>query len=147
MFVIKLVPIHEIKAKIKSWSRTPDYTTYRVLSIPNKRHNIKISKLKEVVENLQKRYPDRNYYIRKVRIKFVEANMKGIKTRKPSYDTFYVVGRREPKLRGIPLYYSPKRRKLYVPITYVRRKLTLVGSILTFRLRDLGIRYTMGYSS
>jgi len=133
---IKLVDITTLEPKIKSYSKNPKYTTYRILTLEEKTFTIKPKKLREVVANLQQKYPDKNFTLEKVKI-FYQGK----------YRTFWMIGRKEGYLKGVPLYYSTMFKKLYVPSSYVKRKPKLVASVLLFRLRDLGIPYRLRYSS
>ena len=56
---------------------------------------------------------------------------------------YWRFGRKEPNLKGIPLYYSTTLGKLYVPKVYLDKKYKLVCSVIMYRLRDLRIPYFM----
>jgi hypothetical protein len=132
---VKLIDITTLKPRIKTYSKDPKYQTYKVLTIRRKTFRIPIKRLKDIVAKLQQKYPDKNFTLERVRI-----------LHQGKLRTFWVIGRKEGYLKGVPLYYSPTLKKLFVPSSYVKRKPKLVGSVLLYRLRDLGIAYTLSYS-
>jgi hypothetical protein len=92
---------------------------------------VKLALLKKKIKELQERYPDKNYYIKRIRY---------------AGKVYWRFGRKEEKMKGIPLYYSTRNKKLYIPSGYVKRKYKLVCAVICYRLRDLGIPYHQAYS-
>ena len=97
------------------------------LTIKSENIKISIKQLKKKMKDLIERYPKKNYYLRRV---------------KYAGKVYWKFGRKEEKMKGIPLYYSATDKKLYVPSSYVKRKYRLTCSVLSYRLRDLGIPCT-----
>jgi len=89
---------------------------------------VSIKQLGKKIKDLIERYPKKNYYLER---------------RKYAGKVYWRFGRKEEKMRGIPLYYSATDKRLYVPSSYVKRKYRLTCSVISYRLRDLGIPYTM----
>ena len=138
---MKLLEVGEdFDIKIRSYSGNPKHKYNRYLHVRSEKIRISFKKMKQLVESLNKRYPGKNYFVEKRRIQ---------KKR------FWVFGRREDpdpkrpekKRRDVPIYYWPKKKKLYVPTSHVGRSRRLVSSVLLYRLRDLGVRYSLDYRS
>jgi hypothetical protein len=132
---VKLIDITTLKPKIKTYSKDPKYVSYKVLTFKKKTFHIPLKKLRETISKLQEKYPNKNFTLEKVKI-----------SHQGKLRTFWMIGRKEGYLKGVPLYYSSTLGKLYVPSSYVKRKQKLVGSVLLYRLRDLGIPHRLSYS-
>lgn len=125
--VMKLLEVgKDFEIKIRGYSGAPKYKVVRRLTLKHARIRIPLKGLKEKVENLKKRYPDKGYFLTRTRYKG---------------RVYWRFGRKEPNLKGIPLYYSSTLGKLYVPKTYLDKKYKLVCSVIMYRLRDLRIPY------
>jgi len=120
--------------KIRTYSGNPKYRRIKKLTILTDEIKIPTKKLKEIIKKLQEKYPDKGFYLEKRR---VNSNL--------GKRTFWRFGRREKNLKGVPLYYSTTLKKLFVPITYVRRRYKLTCSVILYRLRDLGVNFKLTY--
>jgi len=86
------------------------------------RKNIKLTK-KDFIEaaaKLAEAYPDKGYKFRK-------------------YKGLWILSRE----KGVPLYYSRKTRKIYVPKTWVERRFKEVKKALPYRLKSLNIPFRL----
>jgi len=140
---VKLAEVGEdFEILIRGYAGRPDYKVTKKLVLRRKCFRITEKKLREIVKGLQERYPDKGYYLvgDLVRHKWL-ANLNDEWMKRK----FWIFGRKEEKGRGIPIYYSTTLGKLYIPSSYVARKYKLVCSVLSYRLRDLGILYSMQY--
>ncbi len=121
----------EFQIKIRGYTNKPQYKCTKILKLKNPKIRIPLKKLKEKFEKLQQSYPNKHYYLTPIMYR-------GRK--------YWKFGRVEPNQKGIPLYYSTTLGKIYVPSTYVEKKYKLVCSVLLYRLRDLGVPYSLRYA-
>jgi len=124
----------DFEVTVRGWSNKPQYTTrYRI--VPREDFDpLTLEDLEDYIESLQKRFPDRGFYLRKYK------NFRVI-TQKGSYH----------KKDAVPIYVDLKEQRFYVPSSYLRRNRCLVNYICMVTLGSLGItkREYMGrvYSS
>jgi hypothetical protein len=133
---IKLLKIgKDFEIKIRSYSKEPRYKTFRKLILLQKRIKISKNKIMKIVEELKKKYPDKGFFLKERNV-----NYKGRK------EKFLIFGRKGEKMSGIPIYYSARLGSLFVPSSYVKRKYRLTCTTILYRLRDLGVKFKLGYA-
>ena len=133
---LKLMKIGEdFEIIIKSYSKDPKYKTFRKLTLQQNKINISKKKLTKTIEELKKKYPDKGFFLKERKINYEGKKIK-----------FYIFGRKQEKMSGIPIYYSTKLKALFVPSTYVKRKYKLTCTSILYRLRDLGIKFRLEYA-
>jgi hypothetical protein len=129
---LKLLEIgKDFDIKIRGYTKSPKYPCVKKLVLRRKTSKGRLKILKEKIIKLQQRYPSKNYYLMPIRYK-------GRK--------YWKFGRRESGLKGVPIYYSTTLGKFFVPSTYVKQKKKLVCSVIMYRFRDLGVRYSLLYT-
>lgn len=133
---IKLMEVgKDFQIKIRTYTRLPKYRRVKKLTITQEKIKISPRKLKKIVKNLQEKYPDKRFHLERRR---VNTNL--------GRRVFWIFGRKDKGLKGVPIYYSTTLKKLYVPSTYVKRKYRLTCTVLLYRLRDLGVKYRLSYA-
>jgi hypothetical protein len=133
---LKLMKIGEdFEIIIKSYSKDPKYKTFRKIVLLQNKINISKKKLTKTIEELKKKYPDKGFFLKERKI-----NHEGKKIK------FYIFGRKQEKMSGIPIYYSTKLKALFVPSTYVKRKYKLTCTSILYRLRDLNVKFRLEYA-
>jgi hypothetical protein len=81
---------------------------------------VKVKDLKNMVNGLRLKYPDKNYRL--------------IKRGK-----YYIIRRGNYSLNNVPVYFDLKAGKVLVPKSYVKKVGRLVNSVILYRLNPLGI--------
>ena len=81
---------------------------------------IRVKDLKNMVNGLRLKYPDKNYRL--------------VKRGK-----YYIIRRGNYSLNNVPVYFDLKAGKVLVPASYVKRAGKLVNSVILYRLNPLGI--------
>ena len=106
---------------------------FRVIPKENPKH-LTLNDLKKYIQNLQKRYPNSNFYLRHTHVKGKEYY---VITRKS-----YYIGKDGKKHRvrdRVPIYVDLKTQTFYVPASYVKNRRKLVNYICMVTLGSLGI--------
>jgi len=145
---VRLLEVGEdFPIRIRGYAGKPRYKCVRELRLKRKRVEIPIKRLKEIVKGLQQKYPDKGYYLVRDRARHWLVDAEGEeKHMKMRTKWFWIIGRKEENRRGIPLYYSSTYQRLFVPSSFVNNKYRLVCSVLSYRLRDLGVSFSVGYA-
>lgn len=144
---VKLLEVgKDFEIKIKTYSKDPKYVRYKKLVLLKKTIRITTQKIKEIAKRLQERYPYKGYYFERAKVHYeIESITIPVSIPETGTRIFWIIGRKEEGRKGIPIYYSSTLGKLFVPKSFVDRKYRLVCSVLMYRLRDLGIRYSLRY--
>lgn len=116
----------DFEIKIKGYSGAPKYKITKQLTLKHARIRIPLKDLREKIKNLQTKYPNKGFFLERSRYKG---------------RVYWRFGRKEPNMKGIPLYYSTTLGKIYVPKGFVDKKYKLVCSVIMYRLRDLRVPY------
>jgi len=129
---------------IRGWSGKPQYKVRKKLVLGVEEIRISAKKLKQIIADLQKRYPDKGYFLERAKVRycfFKEIPRPSIPVGVPVWrrGIFWIMGRKQEGVKGIPIYYSSSLHRLYVPSSYVKRNYRLTCSALSYRLRDLGL--------
>jgi len=125
---------------IRGWSGKPQYKVKKKLVLRIREIRIPAKKLKEIIANLQKRYPDKGYFLTREKVRYVLFDdFISYYAVDWKYSVFWIMGRKQEGVKGIPIYYSSSLRRLFVPCSYVIRNYRLTCSVLSYRLRDLGL--------
>jgi hypothetical protein len=129
--------------KIRGYTNKPQYKVVKKLILDQSKTRINLKKVKEKYTALQERYPDKGYYLVRDVVHFrLFSDPKERKHKR----VMWILGRKEEGRRGIPIYVSTTLRKLYVPKSFVETKYRLTCSVVSYRLRDIGIPYRMAYA-
>lgn len=150
--VILMEICKDFDVKIRGYTNKPKYPVVKKLLLDSNRSRINLDQVKEKFEALQQRYPNKGYYLVREEITYRLARdiqrAGGLKLNVPKHKrVMWVLGRKEENRKGIPVYVSTTLRKIFVPSSYVRSKYRLTCSVVSYRLRDLGIPYRMAYAS
>jgi hypothetical protein len=140
---------------IRGWSGKPQYKVRKKIVLETEIVRISSKKLKQIIADLQKRYPDKGYFLVRERVRYclfadimVDSRYKSIPVSLWPWrlwpwrrGIFWIMGRKQEGVKGIPIYYSSSLHRLYVPSSYVKRNYRLTCSALSYRLRDLGLSH------
>jgi len=147
-----LVVCRDFPIQIRSYTYSERYRTVRKLAIGPRDIRINLERIKEKIKELQKKYPDKGFYFERHEVTVLNCPMDASRfdqdQMKLSHKMIcWIIGRRnpDPKLRrkDVPVYWSPKFERLYVPKSYYERNKRLTCSVISYRLRDLGIPFTL----
>jgi len=112
----------DFEVTVRGWSNKPQYPAqYRI--VPRENFDpLTLEDLEDYIERLQKRFPDRGFYLRK-------------------YKNFRVITQRGSyrKKNAVPIYVDLKEQRFYVPSSYLRKNPRLVNYICMVTLGSLGI--------
>ena len=136
---------------IRSYSGVHKQRTIRKVQLRQDAVTLDIESLRKKIKDLQERYPDKGFYFEWTDVINLAApdpcglafQMKRHMTRRMAC---WIIGRREKEGKNIPLYWSPRFHRLYVPKSYYQHQKRLTCSVISYRLRDLGIPYNLGYA-
>lgn len=145
------IVFEEFPVHIRSYSGIHKQRYIRKVELRHKAVTLDIEALKEKIKNLQERYPDKGFYLEKHMVRnlsFQDTIPVSFIRRKGASRRMmcWIMGRREKGGKNIPLYWSPRFHRLYVPWSYIRHQKRLTSSVILYRLRDLGIPYALGYA-
>jgi len=133
---------------IRGWSGKPQYKVKKKLVLGVEEIRISAKKLKQIIADLQKRYPDKGYFLERAKVRYVlcQEMLRALRFKliygqeiRWNKGVFWIMGRKQEGVKGIPIYYSSSLKRLYVPSSYVKRNYRLTCSALSYRLRDLGL--------
>jgi len=125
---------------IRGWSGKPQYKVRKKLVLEVEEICIPVKKLKQIIADLQKRYPDKGYFLERAKVRYrLHSDLEAYDFVDWGKGIFWIMGRKQEGVKGIPIYYSSTLLKLYVPSSYVKRNYRLTCSALSYRLRDLGV--------
>lgn len=119
--VEKIFPIF-----LKSYSNTPMYEQIRKIEIDEIPKSISEKQFLAYGRDLARRYPDRGYEVKRLKVLGVEY----LVLKKKKFDRYYV-----------PIYYCLQDGWLYVPRSYVKRNRRRVGRVLIATLGSLGFKF------
>jgi len=107
--------------------------TFKVVPKPNPKH-VTLEDLQNYIKRLQEKYPERNFYLRKTRVKGKEYY---VITRK----CYYIGkdGKRHRAYDRVPIYVDLENQKFYVPKSYVEKSRRLTNYICMVTLGSLGV--------
>jgi len=133
---------------IKDSSHAGRYQRLREVVIERKNIEIDLGKVAERVKELQAQYPDLGFYFERHMVvndaidlgaSWVEKERRQMAHRM----VCWIFGRRnvdrQKRRRDVPIYWSSRFRRLYVPKSYWDRNKRLTRSAILYRLRDLTI--------
>jgi len=122
----------DFQIEVKGLSNRYD-AIFRVLPKKNPKH-LTLKDLERHIQNLQRRYPDRNFYLRHTHVRGKEFY---VITRK----CYYIGkdGKRHRAYDRVPIYIDLKNQTFYVPASYVKKRRKLVNYICMITLGSLGI--------
>jgi len=136
---------------LRSYSGARKQRTVRKLLLRSEVVTLDPEAIRKKVKVLQEKYPDKEFYF-----EWTEVTNKSCPDPTPlSFQmerhmtrgmTCWIIGRREKGGKNIPLYWSPRFHRLYVPKSYYQHQKRLTCSVISYRLRDLGIPYNLGYA-
>ena len=133
--VVRLLEIfRDFKIYIRGSSNRGYYTAlYEVVRREDARV-VTVEDLREYIRKLQERYPDRNFMLKKVKVKGKEYY---VITRK----SYYIdsEGRKRIVYDRVPIYFDLENQKFYVPKSYLKIKPKLVKYIVMRVLGALGV--------
>lgn len=134
--------------KIRGYTGKPEYKVVKTIVLEQKRISITRKALKKWIKDLQQRYPDKAYYLSREKVSYwlIDAKFNPCHFY-PHTAMFWILGRKSEKGKDVPIYYSMTDGAFYVPSSYIRKKRRLVSSILSYRLRDLGVSHRWAYLS
>jgi hypothetical protein len=121
----------DFEIKVRGSHGDPPTKDMRIVRFNNPNIKISVKALKERIEALQAKYPDKGFSLERVRV---------------GNRIYWLIDRKAKGTKNLPIYYSTKLKRIFVPKRYVRRQYRLTCTVLLYRLRDLGASYTLGYA-
>ena len=145
------VVFEDFPVLIRSYSGVHKQRTVRKVELRHKDVILDLESLQKKIKDLQKAYPEKGFYLEKHEVRnlsFQDTIPVSFQERKNASRnmTCYIIGRREKGGKNIPLYWSPRFHRLYVPWSYLRHQKRLTCSVILYRLRDFGIPYALGFA-
>jgi len=146
-----LIVGEDFKPKIRSYSTKKSYRTVRRLELGPRDIRLDIGAIQKKVKELQEKYPDKGFYFEKHKVMNLNAHdgwsRRDQEERHMAHSMVcWIFGRREKGAKNIPLYWSSRFERLYVPQSYVKHQKRLTASMILYRLRDLGVSYNLAYA-
>jgi hypothetical protein len=124
----------DFKVRVKGASFHSKYEAdYLVIPKSNPK-TVTLEDLNKYVESLQRRYPDRDFYLRITHVNGKQYHIITRKTWKKLPD-----GTKKRVYDRIPIYINLEEQKFYVPETYVRKQYGLTCYIIMRTLGTLGV--------
>jgi len=143
-----------LKTVIRTPSKRSGYKYDRELKLQSKNVEVQVDAVKEKIKELQEKYPDKGFFFEKhmvINRSAVPFESRAICERKKmAYKMMcWIIGRRNPDLKlrkkDVPIYWSSRFQRLYVPKSYYDRNHRLTCSVISYRVRDLGIPFRLTY--
>jgi hypothetical protein len=144
-----------LKTTIRPKGSPKSYHYDRQLKVESENIQVNLENIKEKIKELQEKYPNKGFYLERHMV--VNASIPLGKSRAFRQQRHmahrmicWIIGRRNPdrKLRrkDVPIYWSPLYMRLYVPKSYYDRNKRLTCSVISYRLRDLGVPFKLAYT-
>lgn len=132
---MKLLEVfRDFEVVVRGGSQYGKYPAYfKVVPRENPRR-LTVEDLRKYVEGLQKRYPNRNFYLRRTSVRGKEFYCITRKSYRVGED-----GRRHRVRDRVPIYVDLEEQKFYVPRSYVERQPKLTNYIVMVTLGALGV--------
>jgi len=140
-----------LKTTIRPKRSRRSYHYDRQVKVGTENIRVNLENVKEKIKELQEKYPDKKFYFERHTVTVLNA------PENPSLAftlarhiartmVCWIIGRREKGKKNIPVYWSSRFEKLYVPKSYYERNKRLTCSVISYRLRDLGIPFRLAYA-
>jgi len=150
-----LVVGEDFEVKLRSYSGKEGYRVVRKIDLKDRNIELDLKATQEKIKELQEKYPDKGFFFEKHMVinNSIELGESiALRDRRHMAHRMlcWIIGRRNPdrKLRkkDVPVYWNGTYKRLYVPKSYYERQKRLTCSVIMYRLRDLGISFTLAYA-